>query len=94
MVSRHAFTRVLQATHMPYESPAGKDFMKDMITMMHLARTEEHFDLMAGDPAVCLGTWRIGLTMVQCTWGNESRGLVRPGVLRGALERVVDRYDC
>ena len=47
MVSRHAFTRVLQATHMPYESPAGKDFMKDMITMMHLARTEEHFDLMA-----------------------------------------------
>ena len=60
MVSGHAFTRVLQATHMPYESPAGKDFMKDMITMMHLARTEEHFDLMAS----------VGLATLRCAWAH------------------------
>ena len=45
----------MQATQMKYHSQAGKDLMGDAVYMMHLARTEEHFDLLA---SVALATLR------------------------------------
>ena len=40
---------------MKYHSQAGKDFMGDVVYMMHLAQTEAHFDLLA---SVALATLR------------------------------------
>ena len=45
----------MRATQMKYHSQAGKDFMGDVVYMMHLARTEAHFDLLA---SVALATLR------------------------------------
>ena len=52
----------MQATQMKYHSQAGKDFMGDAVYMMHLARTEEHFDLLA---SVALATLRCVCTTLR-----------------------------
>ena len=86
-----------------YNTPAGKQFMQDLVHCAHMSRTEQHFDMQCTvglailrcvSPAFRMGDGDRGLACVQVNGRRSGGRLVRQGVLRGALEWVVDRCDC